>query len=96
MRTAAPFFSGSVLTSWSVVASGVSSNILAPLVNPMLTGTREQYRAIPAETVAKAMVGAVRRGGRGVYRYTYAAINQLAEFKPMQTIPAPAGKKTSG
>jgi uncharacterized protein YbjT (DUF2867 family) len=62
--------------------------LLAPLVNPLLTGTRESLRAIPAETVAKAMIGAARRGGRGVYRHTHAAIQQLAEFKGQLAIPA--------
>jgi uncharacterized protein YbjT (DUF2867 family) len=61
--------------------------IVAPLVNPLLTGTRESLRAIPAETVARGMLGAARRGGRGVYRYTYSAIRQLSELKPHQAIP---------
>jgi len=65
----------------------LAGRIFAPLVNPMLTGTRESLRAIPAETVARAMIGAARRGGRGVYRYTYAAIRQLSELKPHQAIP---------
>ena len=47
----------------------------------MLTGSREALRAIPAETVARAMLGAARRGARGIYRYTYAAIRQLAEIR---------------
>jgi hypothetical protein len=68
--------------------------ILAPLINPMLTGKREMYRAISAQTVAKAMLGASRRGGRGVYRYTYAAIRQLSELKPAQAIPTQTVKKT--
>lgn len=68
--------------------------LFAPLVNPLLTGSREALRAIPAETVAQGMVGAARRGGRGIYRYTYGAICQLAELKPHQAIPAQAPKKT--
>jgi uncharacterized protein YbjT (DUF2867 family) len=63
--------------------------VVAPLVNPMLTGTRESLRAIPAETVARGMVGAARRGGRGVYRYTFSAIRQLSEMKPHQAIAVP-------
>ena len=66
---------------------------LAPLINPMLTGSRESLRAIPAETVARGMIGAARRGGRGVYRYTYAAIRQLAELRPAQSLAAQAVKK---
>jgi hypothetical protein len=33
------------------------------------------------------MIGAARRGGRGVYRYTYAAIRQLSELKPNRAVP---------
>ncbi len=60
--------------------------LLAPLINPLLTGAREAWRAIPAETVARGMVGAARRGGRGIYRYTHAGIRQMAEFRPIQTV----------
>jgi len=67
--------------------------LIAPMVNPLLTGSREAYRAIPAETVARAMLGAARRGGRGIYRHSYAAIRQLSQFKPPQPLGAnPAGK----
>ena len=68
--------------------------IFAPLINPLLTGSRESLRAIPAETVARGMVGAARRGGRGIYRYTHAAICQLAELRPNQGMPAQSPKKT--
>ena len=70
--------------------------ILAPVINPLLTGSREAWRAIPAVVVARAMLGASRRGARGIYRYTHAAIRQLAEFKPVQTVSAQPGKKPSG
>jgi uncharacterized protein YbjT (DUF2867 family) len=73
----------------------LAGRIFAPLVNPMLTGPREQYRAIPAETVARGMLGAARRGGRGIYRYTYGAINQLALIKSNQPNAVPAAKKSS-
>jgi uncharacterized protein YbjT (DUF2867 family) len=49
-----------------------------PLLNPLLLGSYEQYRGIPARTVAAAMVGAARSGRRGVYRYTYAGMRMLA------------------
>ena len=65
----------------------LAGRILSPLVNPFLTGAREAYRAIPAETVARAMLGASRRGARGTYRYTYAAICQLATIRPAQPLP---------
>jgi uncharacterized protein YbjT (DUF2867 family) len=71
----------------------LTARILAPLVNPLLTGSREAYRAIPAQTVAKAMLGATRRGARGVYRYTYGAIQQLSEFRLAQPIAAQTAKK---
>ncbi len=71
----------------------ITGRIFAPLLNPLLTGAREQFRAIPAQTVARAMVGAVRRGGRGVYRYTYGAICQLAEMRPSTALVAQTAKK---
>jgi len=70
--------------------------VLAPLINPLLTGSREAYRAIPAEVVARAMLGAARRGARGIYRYTHGAIRQLADFKPVQTLSAQPAKKPPG
>jgi uncharacterized protein YbjT (DUF2867 family) len=70
----------------------ITASIFAPLINPMLTGAREAYRAIPAETVGKAMLGAARRGTRGVYRYTFAGIRQLAELRPAQPSPAQIAK----
>lgn len=69
------------------------AKVFAPLVNPFLTGPREALRAIPAETVAKAMLGASRRGTRGVYRYTYSGIRQLAEMKPPQSMLVQPAKK---
>jgi uncharacterized protein YbjT (DUF2867 family) len=69
--------------------------LLSPLINPLLTGSREALRAIPAETVARGMVGAARRGGRGIYRYTHAAIRQMAEFRLAQPAATQSTKKTS-
>jgi uncharacterized protein YbjT (DUF2867 family) len=70
--------------------------LIAPLFNPLLTGSREAWRAIPAEVVAKAMLGASRRGARGIYRYTHGAIRQLADLKPMQPLSAQPAKKPPG
>ena len=70
----------------------IAGQIFAPLVNPLLTGTREQYRAVPAEMVAKAMLGASRRGARGVYRYTYSGIRQLSELRAAQPVAGAAAK----
>lgn len=71
----------------------IAGRILAPLVNPFLTGAREVYRAIPAETVGKAMLGAARAGRRGVYRYTYAELRRLAELRAAAPINAQPAKK---
>ena len=70
-----------------------AATLVAPLINPLLTGSREQLRAIAADTVAAAMLGTVRRGGRGVYRHTYAAMRQLAELKPAPPMGNSPGKK---
>ena len=67
--------------------------VLAPVVNPFLTGTREAYRAIPAEVVAKGMLGASRRGAKGVYRYTHAAIRQLSELRAPMPITVQTPRK---
>lgn len=71
----------------------LAGTIFAPLINPLLTGSREAYRAIPAEVVARAMLGASRRGARGVYRYTYAAIQQLAAIRAPQPVVTPTPRK---
>jgi uncharacterized protein YbjT (DUF2867 family) len=74
-------------------AAEFAASLLAPVVNPFLNGAREQYRAIPADLVARAMLGAARRGGKGVYRYTHAAIRQLAEIRQPQPVAVQAAKK---
>lgn len=51
---------------------------LMPLVNPLLGGSYAAYRGITATTVAKAMLGALRSGRRGVQRYTYTGIEALS------------------
>jgi uncharacterized protein YbjT (DUF2867 family) len=71
----------------------VTGRIFAPLINPLLTGNREGFRAIPAETVARAMLGASRFGRRGVTRYTYADIRKLSDVR--YSAPQMA-KKSSG
>ncbi len=57
------------------------ATVLMPVVNPFLGGNRTAYRGIPARTVAAAAVGAARSGRRGVYRYTWPSLLQLAELK---------------
>jgi len=61
--------------------------VLMPLVNPFLLGKREPLRAIPARTVAAAMVGALRSGRKGVQRHTYSGIQALARLKPLRVVP---------
>lgn len=61
-------------------------SVFMPLLKPFLTGKREHFRAIPARTVAAAMVGLTRSGRRGVQRYTYSAIQALARIKPVRTV----------
>lgn len=67
--------------------------LFAPLINPLLTGSREALRAIPADTVAAGMLGTVRRGGRGVYRHTHAAIQQLSQLRHVPGIASQPAKK---
>jgi uncharacterized protein YbjT (DUF2867 family) len=56
--------------------------LVMPIGNLFLVGEREQLRGIAAAKVALAMLGAARSGRRGVYRYTYRGILQLAESRP--------------
>jgi uncharacterized protein YbjT (DUF2867 family) len=74
----------------------ITGRIFAPLINPLLTGAREAYRAIPAETVGKAMLGASRSGRRGISRHTYGSIRQLAELRAAQPLSAQSPKKSAG
>jgi hypothetical protein len=38
------------------------------------------------------MLGAARRGARGVYRYTHSGIRQLSEIRPAQPVAAQSAK----
>ena len=51
---------------------------ILPLVSPLLLGKFEQYRPVSASVVAAAMIGATRTGRKGVYRYTWRGIGELA------------------
>jgi uncharacterized protein YbjT (DUF2867 family) len=57
------------------------ATVLMPLANPFLGGNRVVYRGISARTVAAAALGATRSGRRGVYRYTWSSLHQLADLK---------------
>ena len=61
----------------------VALQLLMPLANPFLLGSRSAYRGIPVRTVAAAMLGAARSGRRGIYRYTYDGIRALASLAPV-------------
>jgi uncharacterized protein YbjT (DUF2867 family) len=56
----------------------LAASLVMPILNLALHGPGEKYRAIPASVVAAAMVGAARRGGRGVHRHTHREMRKLA------------------
>jgi uncharacterized protein YbjT (DUF2867 family) len=74
----------------------LAAMLVMPLVNPLLGGARQHLRAIPARKVAAAAIGAARSGRRGVYRYTYPALQALAASKPVRTPPPVNPKVQSG
>jgi len=53
-----------------------------PLVNPLLLGRLERWRAISARTVAAAMRAAARSGRLGVQRYSWGSLQALAQAVP--------------
>jgi uncharacterized protein YbjT (DUF2867 family) len=61
-----------------------------PLLNGLLGGKYQSYRAIPARTLGAAMLGATRSGRRGVQRYTYAGIEALARVTAPRRAAPPA------
>jgi uncharacterized protein YbjT (DUF2867 family) len=60
----------------------LSAQLAMRIANPLLLGSWARFRAIDAAVVATAMCAAARSGRRGVYRYTYAGIRQLAGAYP--------------
>ena len=48
-------------------------------LNPIFVGSLRKYRAINGKTVATAMLNAAKENKPGFYRYTFDAINKLAE-----------------
>jgi uncharacterized protein YbjT (DUF2867 family) len=70
----------------------IAAAVLAPVVNPFLTGSRVGMRGISPRAVAAAALGAARSGRRGVYRYTYPALQALAASKPVR-VPTPVTPK---
>ncbi len=67
----------------------LAAMVVMPVISPLLPGRYQRYRAISARTVGQAMLGATRSGRRGVQRYTWAGIEQLAR------LPAPRGRVTA-
>jgi uncharacterized protein YbjT (DUF2867 family) len=65
---------------------------LTPLTNLFMVGNRAAYRGISVRTVAAAMVGATRVGRKGVQRYTYPGIQQLARLTSRVSAAAPERK----
>ncbi|HEV2703206.1 MAG TPA: NAD-dependent epimerase/dehydratase family protein [Steroidobacteraceae bacterium] len=53
----------------------------AALLRPLQVGASERRRAIGASQVAAAMLGAMRSGRRGVYRYEFAGIQSLSRIR---------------
>lgn len=51
-----------------------------PIINSLLVGPLSKYRAVSAETVASAMVGAARSAVKGVQVYEHDGINRFAEL----------------
>lgn len=54
------------------------ARVLAPVYNPLLVGPLSRYRAIPAATVADAVVALARGGGNGWYVHEFNAIKRAA------------------
>jgi len=72
----------------------IARGLTLPLMNVLLTGSREPRRAIPAREVAAAMLGVTRSGRRGTNRYTYAAIRAQALVKPIKALQPPPSKSS--
>jgi uncharacterized protein YbjT (DUF2867 family) len=60
--------------------------LVMPLINPLLLGKREIYRAISVKTVAAAIVGATRSGRKGIQRYTYSGMLALTRLKSVRPV----------
>lgn len=57
--------------------------VFGKVLSPLLRGKRSVYRPIAAETVARAMLAAAARGGRGRCIYEGSAILSLAALPPV-------------
>jgi uncharacterized protein YbjT (DUF2867 family) len=70
----------SLLLGWrrELRALELAAMAILPLVNPLLLGDAQRYRAVSAETVARASLGAARVGRNGIQRYTHRGLVELA------------------
>ena len=68
------------------------ASTLMPVLNPLLVGKAASWRAISANTIGKAMLGATRSGRRGVQRYTYPGIDALSRMTFAKPRPPPPAK----
>jgi uncharacterized protein YbjT (DUF2867 family) len=57
------------------------SMAVASALRPFQVGARERQRAIATTTVAAAMLGAMRSGRRGLYRYEFSGIRSLSRMR---------------
>ncbi|MDE2219273.1 MAG: hypothetical protein KGL25_07910 [Gammaproteobacteria bacterium] len=60
------------------------ARVFMPLVNPLLLGRLERWRAISAHDVAAAMRTAARSGRLGVQRYGWRAMRAMAAAAPVR------------
>jgi hypothetical protein len=51
------------------------------VLRPLQFGARERHRAVTASQVAAAILGAVRSGRRGTYRYEFSGIQSLSRMR---------------
>jgi len=61
----------------SRAGEGVAQKVM-PIVKGLLVGPLRKYRAVSADRVARAMVGAARSAASGVHVYEYVEIKRLA------------------
>jgi uncharacterized protein YbjT (DUF2867 family) len=57
------------------------AQVMMPLIAPVMGGQWRRFRAVKADTVAKAMVAATQSGQRGVQVHEYDDIVKLAESR---------------
>ncbi len=55
--------------------------LVLPIVNPLLLGKAQRYRAVSAATVAAAMAALARSQRRGITRYTHREIEELTHSR---------------